>query len=80
MFTAYNRELCGESVTVSDINLCIVCDNHLVCSKLYNIGYMRNIKIIELTLRVEQITTLFSPCIRRKWRSNIQVSTVECIH
>lgn len=46
MFTAYNVELCGESVTVSDINLRFVRDNHLVCSKLYDISYMWNIKTI----------------------------------
>jgi hypothetical protein len=52
MFAAYNRVLCGESVTVSDINLRIVCDNNLVCSKRYNINYMRDIKIIQLTFCV----------------------------
>jgi hypothetical protein len=57
MFTAYNRVLCGESVTASDINLRIVCDNHLACSKRCNINYRRNIKTIQLTFRVEHAAT-----------------------
>jgi hypothetical protein len=55
LFTSYKRVLCCESVTTSDINLRIVCDNHLVCSKRYNINYTSNIKIIQLTTYVEQV-------------------------
>lgn len=57
IFTAYNREFCGESVTASDVNLRIVRDKYLVCSKLHNISYLRNIKTILLTFHVEQIAT-----------------------
>jgi hypothetical protein len=57
MFAAYKRVLCGESVIVSDINVRIVSDNHLVCSERYNISDMHNIKIIQLTFPAEQIAT-----------------------